>query len=175
MGIGLEGGREASSYASIVSAGGRDSIGVNPIAPLKRSMLGIAVLDRLVDWIKATGDRRQVPRISGLHLKAFYFDGGGPMACRVSNISTTGALIETSLPWATGTLMRFTLCPRTSFVAWNGPTSIVVLGQVVRLVAGGMAVRFVFADKTERRQYLAFYSLLAQSLSHQEPGHALHG
>lgn len=131
----------------------------------------------MVGWIqkllKSGKERRHCRREPSPMLGAYYFDGGSSTMCPLRDISEDGAYIETSWPWAAGTLMRLTLNKAATQDSHNGlgngassspaaaavaaaPTAIVVHAEVVRTMKDGMGVRFQFPSFEERRNFLIF-------------------
>jgi Flp pilus assembly protein TadG len=131
----------------------------------------VAWIRRLVNMGK---ERRHSHRKPNPAVGAYFFDGGASTLCRLSNISEDGAYIETSWPWAPGTLMRLTLNKAASQLSNDGTgdasksilpvapaitalrDAIVVHAEVVRTMKDGMGVHFQFPTFEERRDFLTF-------------------
>src|SRR5258708_6982186 len=100
-------------------------------------------------------ERRGSPRKPVSHIHANYFAGGGEQPYRVTDISLTGALIETPARWCVGTCMVivFQVDPQSDGTPLETRA---VQAKVARVVAGGIGIEFIFQDKTERVEFHRF-------------------
>jgi hypothetical protein len=88
------------------------------------------------------------PRESLPWIVAYFFNGGAPTPCEISNINSYGMHLITSERWYIGTVIRMTLTDR------RKPTSersITLNAMVVRWSDNGVGIRFLF-EKSKRRR-----------------------
>jgi len=114
-----------------------------------------------LEELKTGSERRTAKRESGDDLLAFFWDGDVPKGHRVRDISRRGAYVETEFSWTQGTFILLTLqIVRQSNVKGKAKTdpedSIAITAEVVRIVPGGMGLRFRLTDLEDVRSFLKF-------------------
>ena len=126
---------------------------------------------RWFEWSNKSRERRRAPRIPIDSLAAVYWDGSANCSQAVRDVSLGGALIETELNWAAGTLIRMSLrCSgtRPGEFRRNAESTqhresireadifVDVWSRVVRRTAHGLSVQFIFKDRAEAQQFRQF-------------------
>jgi len=99
-------------------------------------------------------ERRRARRCHNPALGAYYWTGGGYTLHEVVDISASGACLKTEVHWPPGTVVELMLqkMPGTDDRPADQHTSQKVLSKVVRSVAGGLGVKFIYQHAGEYRQ-----------------------
>lgn len=101
--------------------------------------------------------RRRSPRIQPADLAAYYWTGGVPRPHPVFEIGVYGAHIGAPAAFYPGTVVEIVFEDRAAALN-NGAGShhICIYGRVLRTVADGFCVEFVFDGPSQRRKYRQF-------------------
>ncbi len=100
-------------------------------------------------------ERRRAPRKPVNGLDANYFAGGGERAYRVSDVSLSGAFIESPAQWGLGTLM--TIVFQADPPEDGAPVvTIAVQASVTRTTSEGFGIQFIFPNKAQRLNFHRF-------------------
>ncbi len=104
-------------------------------------------------WFRSILDRRDAQRAPITGLTAYYWDGGLPTPHEVTNLSDTGAYIQSASKWYPGTVIELTL-QLTANNAGKLPgekMAVQLPCRVVRCGPDGVGVRFLFSEPATRR------------------------
>jgi hypothetical protein len=100
------------------------------------------VLDRIGSWFRSSAvDLRKASRDGKPPVVAYFWDGGGPVAHDVRDISPGGFYLSTSERWLVGTLIMMTL-QRTNERA-RPDCSVIVMSKVIRHGEDGVGFTFM--------------------------------
>ena len=95
--------------------------------------------------------------MEGPALAAFYWTGGVPNPCRVSNISRKGAYIETDKDWYKGTVLHLVLeCQPAPQPARDSTKPFGLWARIVRADPRGMGMEFIMTDRQEEAEFKQF-------------------
>jgi len=126
---------------------------------------------RWFGWSRKSKDRRRAKRIPIDSMAAVYWDGSVNCSHMVKDVSLTGALVETSLNWSVGTLIRMSLqylgkgeaeshgkleSPANTERVNDQDVFLDVWSRVVRKTAHGLSVQFIFANRAEAQKFRQF-------------------
>lgn len=102
-------------------------------------------------------ERRRSARMQPADLVAYYWTGGLPRPSQVFEIGVYGARIVAPAAYYRGTIVEFVFEDRAATLN-NGVVShhICIWGRVLRTVADGFCVEFVFEDASQRRKFRQF-------------------
>ena len=102
-------------------------------------------------------ERRRSARMQPVDLVAYYWTGGLPRPSQVFEIGVYGARIVAPAAYYRGTIVEFVFEDRAAALN-NGAVShhICIWGRVLRTVADGFCVEFVFEDASQRRKFRQF-------------------
>ena len=102
-------------------------------------------------------ERRRSARMQPADLVAYYWTGGLPRPSQVFEIGVYGARIVAPAAYYRGTIVEFVFEDRAATLN-NGVVShhIYIYGIVLRTVADGFCVEFVFEDASQRRKFRRF-------------------
>ena len=108
-------------------------------------------------WLSQAADRRRSPRVQPEDLVAYYWTGAVSRPNSVREIGPYGARIVASAGFYPGTVIEIVLEDRAAGQddGAENPHSR-VYGKVLRTVADGFCVGFVFRDVSERRGFRLF-------------------
>jgi hypothetical protein len=107
--------------------------------------------------LSQAGDRRRSPRTQPEDLVAYYWTGALPRPNSVFDICPYGAHIFASDRFYLGTVIEIVLEHRAAGrLSGAGSPHICVHGRVLRTLADGFCVEFVFGDASERRRFRHF-------------------
>jgi hypothetical protein len=108
-------------------------------------------------WLSQMNDRRRSPRMKPEGLVAYYWTGAIPRPNSVREIGPNGARLEAPSGFYLGTVIEMTLQDLAEGRDSGDPSRhSCVHGRVVRTVADGFCVEFVFHDAAERRRFREF-------------------
>jgi len=108
-------------------------------------------------------DRRRSPRLQPEDVVAYYWTGGLPRPNAVSDIGPDGARIVAPGVLYLGTVIQIVFEDRAASRSHGVEGDrICVYGRVLRAVAGGFCVEFVFGGASERRRFRQFLHRLKQ-------------
>ena len=110
-------------------------------------------------WAARQLERRQAPRNRVADLVAHYWDATAANTHVVRDVSTGGAFICADFKWPLGTIVTMTL--QLEGHPSSAPT--LVRTKVVRSVADGFGVQFLWLSKTERQNVANFLKHIAES------------
>ena len=107
--------------------------------------------------LSKSANRRRSPRAQPEGLVAYYWTGGIPRPNPVFEIGVYGAHIVAPAPFYLGTVVEIVFEDRAAALN-NGAGShhICVYGRVLRTVADGFCVEFVFDGASQRRKFRQF-------------------
>ena len=107
--------------------------------------------------LSKSANRRRSPRAQPEGLVAYYWTGGIPRPNPVLEIGVYGAHIVAPAPFYLGTVVEIVFEDRAAALN-NGAGShhICIYGRVLRTVADGFCVEFVFEDASQRRKFRQF-------------------
>ena len=112
---------------------------------------------RLPRWLTRRRERRRSVRMPVVGLVAVYWEGAAGSAHRIREISVDGAIVDTSLNWCRGTLIRMSIQDaRERAVEEMDATFSELWTRVVRSVEGGFCVQFLFGSSWERQEFRRF-------------------
>ncbi|HWQ53139.1 MAG TPA: TadE/TadG family type IV pilus assembly protein [Bryobacteraceae bacterium] len=111
-------------------------------------------------WFGKPMERRAGSRRAGSPLTAAYWNGAAPAPRSVRNIDPNGAFIESAEPWRPGTMIHMALEPQREGDGTEEVPTFGLWARIVRSQPDGMAVQFVFENRSEHRQFLAFLAAL---------------
>src|ERR1035437_3690345 len=102
-------------------------------------------------------ERRRSPRMQPAGLVAYFWTGGVPRPSPVFDIGPQGAHIVAPAAFYLGTVVEIVFEDR-AYALNNGAGShhICLYGRVLRAVADGFCVEFVFEDDSQRRKFRQF-------------------
>ena len=103
-------------------------------------------------WLEllSSRERRRAARRETPNLVAHYWDGAGPMAHPIRDISSTGIYLLTEQRWYPGTLVRL-LLQRAGVAETDPDRSITVNAKVVRSGRDGVGFALLLPDKHSPR------------------------
>ena len=107
--------------------------------------------------LSQAGDRRRSPRTQPEDLVAYYWTGALPRPNSVYDVGPYGAHIVAPDGFYLGTVIEIVLEDRAAGrLSGVGSPHTCVHGRVLRTVADGFCVEFVFGDAPERRRFRQF-------------------
>ena len=110
-------------------------------------------------WLSNSGDQRRSPRMQPKDLVAYYWTGAVPRPRPVYDISLYGARIMAPSGFYPGTVVEIIFEEQAAGPKNGGETHhLRVYGRVLRSVADGFCVEFVFDDVSARRKFRQFLS-----------------
>jgi hypothetical protein len=111
----------------------------------------------LLSWLTRFKKQRRASRQAAIDcLEAVYWNGAVNCSHTVREISLSGAVIETSLNWGAGTLIYMVLRPVRSEEAEKAALFMGIWTKVVRTIADGFCVQFVYMDRKEAMKFREF-------------------
>ena len=110
-------------------------------------------------WLSNWGDRRRYPRLEPKDLVAYYWTGAVPYPRPVYDIGLYGARIVAPSGFYPGTVVQIIFEEQAAGSKNGGETHhFGVCAKVLRSVADGFCVEFVFDDVSARRRFRQFLS-----------------
>lgn len=109
---------------------------------------------RLRGWMKGSTERRRAPRRRVAGFRAVYWDGRPDCSQPIREISSEGAYIEATCPWAAGTMVRLNIVRgpcRTEAQACAE-----VWSRIVRQAGDGFCVEFLWENASPREEFTRF-------------------
>jgi hypothetical protein len=134
----------------------------------------LRALDKMKQWLLLEEDeeRRRALRRTNPEMVVHYWDGSAPKARHIRDISKTGAYIYSPERWYIGTIVRLILQGYRTAVRKDGAiaplASACVPARIVRHGSDGVAVEFVFCNKSEAAAFQTFLAEIPGALTISE-------
>jgi hypothetical protein len=122
----------------------------------------LRALDKMKQWLllEENEERRRTPRRAKPEIVVHYWDGSAPKGRHIRDVSRNGAYIYSPERWYIGTIVRLILQGYRTAVRNDGAiapmASTCVPARVVRHGSDGVAVEFVFCNKSEEAAFQTF-------------------
>ena len=116
---------------------------------------------KMKQWLlQEDQERRRAPRQAKPEIVVHYWDGSAPKGRHIRDVSPNGAYIYTPERWYVGTIIRLILQGYRTAMRADGAiapmASTCIPGRIVRHGTDGVAVEFVFRDKSEEATLQTF-------------------
>jgi hypothetical protein len=121
----------------------------------------LCALGKMKQWLlQENQERRRAPRRTKPEIVVHYWDGSAPKGRHVRDVSQKGAYIYAPETWYAGTIIRLILQGYQTAMRKDGTiapmASTCIPARVVRHGSDGVAVEFVFRNKSEEATFQTF-------------------